>query len=60
MIAEELKHRAGRLQLGLVDVEIDPVEGFQFEDHVVSKDLSDSARQTHSGLAASDFGGDVL
>ena len=60
VVAEELEHRARRLQLRLVHVEIDSVEGFQFEDHVVVDDLSDGTRPTHGPLAVGDFGGDVL
>jgi hypothetical protein len=44
VIAEEVEHGAGRLELGLVDVEIDPVEGFQLQGHVVVDDLGDGAR----------------
>ena len=43
MVAEEVEHGPGCLQLGLVDVEIDPVEGFQFERHVVVDDFGDGA-----------------
>jgi hypothetical protein len=60
VIAEELEDGAGRLQLGLIDVEIDSVEGFQFEDHVILENLSNRARPTQSRLALGDIGGDVL
>jgi hypothetical protein len=43
VIAEEQKYGPGRLQLGLVDVEIDPVEGFQLQSHVVVDDLGDGS-----------------
>jgi hypothetical protein len=43
VVAEELEHRSGCLELGLVDVEIDPVEGLQFENHVVLNDIGDRA-----------------
>jgi hypothetical protein len=48
------------LQLGLVDVEIDPVEGFEFEDHVVVEDLSHGAGPALGRLTLGDSGGDVL
>ena len=43
MIAEELEDGPGRLQLGLVDVEIHPVEGFQLESDVLVDDLGDGS-----------------
>ncbi len=43
VVAEEVEHGAGRLELGLVDVEIDPVEGFQLERHVVVDDFGHGA-----------------
>jgi hypothetical protein len=44
VVAEEVEHGAGCLELGLVDVDIDPVEGFQLERHVVVDDFGDGAR----------------
>jgi hypothetical protein len=43
MVAEEVKDGPSRLELRLVHVEIDPVQGFQFEGHVVVDDIGDGA-----------------
>jgi hypothetical protein len=43
VVAEEVEHGAGCLQLRLIDVEIDPIEGLQFQGHVMPDDISDGA-----------------
>jgi hypothetical protein len=53
VLAEEQKHSSRSLQRGLVYVEKDPVQGFQFEGHVIVDDFGDSAWYAHDRLRVS-------
>jgi hypothetical protein len=44
VLAKEVEHGPGSLQLGLVHVEIHPVQGFRFQSHVGGDDVGNGAR----------------
>jgi hypothetical protein len=44
VLAEEVEHGPGSLELGLVHVEIDAVQRFQLQRHVGGDDIGNGAR----------------